>query len=95
MTAKQSASIGDALIFMTKAAVLLIALGAGAWISLVVIDDRRVRTEAALRAAHVKVLDLEGQLSTCVTPLPKPPEGVVLNGPWTKYQKQQGLPKEE
>jgi len=64
--AKPPASIGDALIFMTKALVVIVVLIVGA-IGLFIWNDNRFhRAELALRNAHAQVLDLGDKLDACV-----------------------------
>jgi hypothetical protein len=73
---RQSATIGDALIFMTKAALLCVVLLIGAWLWIVIKSGNQDRVEQALKSAHAQVLthqdtiaELGNKLNMCIVRL--------------------------
>jgi hypothetical protein len=66
MTTKPPASIGDALIFMTKALVVIGVLIVGTIGLFIWNDDRARRADLALRNAHAEVLTLGDKLNECL-----------------------------
>lgn len=82
------ASIGDALIFMTKATVLCLFLigGSAGWLWWVSMDAEGSRLQ--LRVERARVADLGNKLNTCLAAASLP-DGFALDRelkPWERYQ---------
>jgi hypothetical protein len=82
---RQPASIGDALIFMTKVALVCVVVIVGAWAFVTVAEqrshqlltDEQVALRAQVDAQQITITDLSDKLNKCLAVLPniKPDQG--------------------